>query len=102
MIEAGDVFLSTTVLLESELVLRSDYGFAREDVTTALRAFAGLPGVLVESPDLAAEALDRAEPGMEFADSLHLGAVARCEAMLTFDRRFVDMAADAAIEVIEP
>lgn len=30
--------------------------------------------------------------GMDFADALHLGAVADCEAMLTFDRMFIKAA----------
>ena len=87
-IDAGDVFVSTTVLLESAWMLRSTYDFAEEEVATALRAFAGLPGVSVERPGPTAEALDRVEKGMDFADALHLAAAARCEALLTFDRRF--------------
>ena len=101
-IEAGHVFLSTTVLLETDWVLRSVYGFAGKEVAAALRAFAGLPDVSVESPALLAEALDRAEEGMDFADALHLGASAQCEAMLTFDRRFIEMAKDMSIRVTEP
>ena len=72
VIEAGDVFVGTTVLLETEWVLRSVYGFAREDVARALGALAGLPGVSVESPVLFGEALQRTESGMDFADALHL------------------------------
>ena len=101
-IDAGGVFVATTVLLESEWVLRGAYGFSRIEVAAALCAFAGLPGVSVENPDLIAEALDRAERGMDFADALHLGAAARCEAMLTFDRRFIQLAENAPIRVAEP
>ena len=39
---------------------------------------------------------------MDFANALHLAAAARCEAMLTFDRRFIDMAEDALGRVSEP
>ena len=101
-IDAGQVFVSTTVLLESEWVLRSVYDFAKAEVAAALRAFAGLPGVTVESAVLTAEALDHAEKGMDFADALHLGAAAQCEAMLTFDHRFIELARGAAISVTEP
>ena len=101
-IDAGDVFVSTTVLLESAWVLRSVYGLAGEEAAAALRAFSGLPGVSVESPDLIAEALGRAEAGMDVADALHLGAAARCEALLTFDRRFIELAGDAPVRVTEP
>lgn len=101
-VDAGPVFASTTVLLESEWVLRSVYGFAAMEVAQALREFVGLPDVSVENPVLLAEALLRAEQGMDFADALHLGAAARCEAMLTFDRRFIEMAKDGPVPVMEP
>ena len=102
VVDAGEVFVSTTVFLEAEWVLRSVYGFSSAEVARALRAFAGLPGVSAESPTLIAEALDRAERGMDFADALHLGAAARCEAVLTFDRGFIDSARDAPVRVTEP
>lgn len=102
VIETGNVFVSTTVLLECEWVLRSVYGFSRREVATALRAFAGLPGVTVENPALLAEALDRAESGMDFADALHLAAASNCEAMLTFDRRFIEAAGGMPVDVMEP
>ena len=102
VVEGGDVFVGTTVLLESEWVLRSVYGYSGPEVAAALRAFAGLPGVSVESPAMLAEALDCTENGMDFADALHLGAAARCEAMLTFDRRFIELAKDSPLPVTEP
>ncbi len=43
VIESGSVFVSTTVVLESAWVLRSVYGFSRDAVANALRAFLGLP-----------------------------------------------------------
>ena len=101
-IDGGPVFASTTVLLESECVLRSVYGLAATEVAAALRSFSGLPNVSLESPILLADALDRAETGMDFADALHLGAAARCEAMLTFDRQFIEMAGEAPVPVTEP
>ena len=83
-------------------MLRSVYGFGGEEVAAALRAFAGLPTVSVESPAMLAEALDRAAAGMDLADALHLGAAVRCEAMLTFDRRFIETARDTPVKVMHP
>ena len=102
VIDRGPVFASTTVMLESEWVLRSVYGFDGTEVAAALRSFSGLPNVSIESPVLLAEALDRAEKGMDFANALHLGSAARCDAMLTFDRRFIATARSAPIKVREP
>ena len=102
VIDAGDVFVSTTVLLESEWVLRSVYGLSRTEVAAALRALAGLPDLSVESPAVLSEALDHAERGMDFADALHLGAAARCEALLTFDLRFIEQAGEVPVRAMEP
>ena len=101
-VDAGGIFASATVLLESEWVLRSVYGLSGREAAAALRSFAGLPGVSVENPPLLAEALARTEGGMDFADALHLGAAHGCEAMLTFDRRFIEAARDAPVRVEEP
>lgn len=101
-IDSDDVFVSTTVLLESEWVLRSVYGFGSVEVVAALRAFAGLPTVLVESAVLLAEALERADLGMDFADALHLGAAGHCSALLTFDMGFIEAARGESVKVVEP
>ena len=39
---------------------------------------------------------------MDFADALHPGAAARCEAVLTFDRGFIEKAKATPIRVTEP
>jgi predicted nucleic acid-binding protein len=92
LIDGGDIFVSITVFLESEWVLRSAYRLSPSAVRAALRAFAGLPGVTVENPTLLADALDRTDAGMDFADALHLGAAAHCDSLLTFDGKFVQTA----------
>jgi len=86
-IEAGDIFVATTVLLESEWVLRSAYGFSSAQIAGALRGLAGLTGVTVEEPQVLARALDWHESGMDFADALHLVKAEGCRSFLTFDRR---------------
>ena len=80
-------FVPRSVLLEAEWVLRAVYECAPAKIIPALRALGGLPNVSVEDPELAARAMDYAEAGMDFADSLHLAAAAGCEGVLTFDKR---------------
>lgn len=89
VIDGEEVFVSTTVMLETEWVLRSAYGFDAKRVCKALRDFGGLANVVFEDPELVAFALDRMDDGMDFADSLHLGRATPCDAFLTFDQRFV-------------
>jgi predicted nucleic-acid-binding protein len=88
VIDAGDVFLSTTVLLETEWVLRSLYRYPATRIAAALRALAGLAEINLEEPSAAAQALEWFERGLDFADALHLAKAAGCDAMLTFDRAF--------------
>jgi predicted nucleic-acid-binding protein len=92
IIEAGDIFIATTVFLETEWVLRSGYGFSAARVGAALRRIAGLAEVTVEEPILLARALDWHEAGMDFADALHLTKTDGCEAFVTFDRRLAEAA----------
>lgn len=92
LIDGQPVFASVTVILETEWVLRSAYDYRPADIAPVLRAFAGLPTVTIEDGAVVATALDLAERGMDFADAVHLGKVANCEGMASFDRKFIKAA----------
>jgi predicted nucleic acid-binding protein len=100
VIDGTPVFVPVTVVLETESVLRSAYGYDRTDVVRALRAFGGLPTVSIEDADAVAAALDRAALGLDFADALHLGRCGHCSGFATFDRRLIQSAADAGITAV--
>lgn len=103
LIEGGDIFVATSVVLESEWVLRSGYDFSPEHIVRAMRAFAGLPGVAFEDAALVARALDWVEAGMDFADALHLGRAGGCSAFMSFDRKLSRIAARLSdVEVAAP
>src|SRR5579872_4774392 len=84
LIDHEDVFVASTVLLESEWVLRSVYAYTTLPLIQALRAFAGLAHVTLEDPATVAQAFDWAEGGMDFADALHLAKAGGCDAMVSF------------------
>lgn len=90
--QAGEVFVATTVLLETEWVLRSSYGLSPAMIHRLLRELAGLPGVRVEEPWLLDQALRAMDAGADFADALHVGQARDCEAFFTFDRALVKRA----------
>jgi predicted nucleic acid-binding protein len=92
LIDSEHVFVCTTVLLETEWVLRSVYGFTRIEVAKALGAFAGLPSVTLEDAAMSAKALDWTTRGMDFADALHLAKAQGSEAFVSFDRQFAKAA----------
>jgi predicted nucleic acid-binding protein len=103
LIEAADLFVPTTVLLETEWVLRSAYDFAPSRIVAALTAFAGLPGIRLEDPPVAAQALAWMEAGVDFADALHLASARDCDGFFTFDRRLARSATQfAGLKVATP
>ena len=87
------------MLLESEWVLRSAYGFGRADIARAFRGFLGLPNVAPEAPAAVASALDAYDSGLDFADALHLAMTPRAKAFFTFDRRLMKAARGAGFVV---
>lgn len=95
--EQETVFVTLTVLLETEWVLRSAYGFERARVIGALRAFAGLRNVVVQDAPSLAKALAWAERGMDFADALHLSQSGDCDAFVSFDARLAKAAKRAGV-----
>jgi predicted nucleic-acid-binding protein len=92
LIDGNDVFVPTTVLLETDWVLRSGYEFTRSEIAAALRSFAGLPHVTLEDPVLAFQALTWMGRGMDLGDALHLAKSQDCDAFVSFDRRLAAVA----------
>ena len=85
-------FVSVTVLLEFEWVMRGFYGFACSDVDRAIRALASMEQVSIEDRGAVLVALDAFIQGLDFADALHLARSSRASAFLTFDRRLAKRA----------
>ena len=103
LVDTQDVYVCSTVLLETEWVLRDAYKLAAGPLAKALRAFAGLPHVTIEDAPLAAQALDWMEAGLDFADALHLSKAIGHDGFATFDRRFARKVKRLAIaKVLEP
>ena len=102
LILSGPTFIADTVMLETERVLRSLYGFPQTRIITALRDLAGIEGVTLENPARIAEALNVAESGLDFADALHLAHAAQCDAFVTFDKTLIRAARGGALPIRAP
>lgn len=89
VIEAGDVFIGSTVVLETEWVLRAGYGFAPSEIARSLVGLFGLPAITLEEPVEVGLALDWMSAGLDFADALHVARSGRCSAFLSFDGNLV-------------
>jgi predicted nucleic-acid-binding protein len=80
-------FVSVTVLLELEWVMRGFYELPKRDISRVLRALAGIQHVTVEDRDAVLVAIDSFDKGLDFADALHLARSSRASGLATFDQR---------------
>ena len=85
LLNRREVFISKTVLLETEWVLRSAYKFGRLAVLEALRRFLDRSNVEIEDEATFRHALDWNQQGMDFADAMHLASAGNGRDFLTFD-----------------
>ena len=90
-------FVSVTVMLEFEWVMRGFYGMAPTDIVRVLRALAGIEHVTVEDRHTVLTALDAFAAGLDLADALHVCRSGRATGFATFDRRLVRRARGLAL-----
>ena len=93
VMQSGALFLSKTVLLETEWVLRYSYELGRAAIGDALGKLIRYRSMQVEDLPAVIEALSWHAEGMDFADALHLSSSKRADRLATFDR---ELAATAA------
>jgi predicted nucleic-acid-binding protein len=86
LVERNPVFIPKTVLVETEWVLRTGYGFAPSAISAALRGVLGLSNVSAEDEASVNRALDWHDQGFDFADALHLASCNQADGFATFDR----------------
>ena len=94
---SGRGFVSVTVLLEFEWVMRGFYALPRRDVSRVLRALAGIEHITLEDRAAVLAALDAFDAGLDFADALHVNRAGRASAFTTFDRRLARRAQALAL-----
>jgi predicted nucleic-acid-binding protein len=80
-------FVSVTVLLELEWVLRGFYELPRKDISRVLRALTSIEHISIEDRDVVLVAIDAFDKGLDFADALHMARSARASGFATFDKR---------------
>jgi predicted nucleic-acid-binding protein len=98
------LWLSKTVLLETEWVLRYSYRLGRATIAEALGKALGYRKMEVEDRGAVLRALDWYLRGMDFADALHLASSLPAETFLTFDQGLATSAerleASPAVELL--
>jgi predicted nucleic-acid-binding protein len=98
----NDFVISSSVLMESEWVLRSVFRWNRGRIAAAFRDILDLPACLSAPPEIN-WVLERFAAGADFADMIHLCAAEGASAFATFDSdiaRIVGAAAPLPIETL--
>ena len=91
-------FVSMTVLLELEWVMRGFYAFSPRDISRVLRALASIEHITLEDRDAVLVALDAFDKGLDFADALHISRSLRATGFATFDRQLAKRARRVELE----
>jgi len=102
--ESEQLFIPTTVILETEWVLRFSYRFPSDRIGYALSGLLGLNNVITENKAAVLSALACHQQGMDFADALHLASSLSAKEFVSFDKRLINkaIALNVNIKLVEP
>jgi predicted nucleic-acid-binding protein len=91
-------FVSVTVLLEFEWVMRGFYELPKRDISRVFRSLASIEHITLEDRDAVLVAVDAFDKGFDFADALHLARSSRASRFVTFDQRLAKRAKGLALK----
>jgi predicted nucleic-acid-binding protein len=86
LLQRETIFIASTVVLETEWVLRSVYNLQPRQILAGLTRIFGLENVETENPAAIAKALSAYAEGMDLADAMHLTQAATTKGFATFDK----------------
>ena len=103
LFQEQEIFISDTVILETEWVLRFAYKFSASDIYQAFMKLFGLANVHLANANKIAQVFEWYRSGLDFADALHLAQSQHCTQMYTVDSKFIRKAENLSeYEVIQP
>jgi predicted nucleic-acid-binding protein len=94
------VFVSISVVLEFEWVMRGFYALPRADITRVFKALCGLQHVTIEDRAIILAVIEAYHQGLDFADALHLARAQHCKAFVSFDKRLQKRAKIAGLQPV--
>ncbi|HWE48732.1 MAG TPA: type II toxin-antitoxin system VapC family toxin [Bryobacteraceae bacterium] len=97
LFQSGPIWIAKTVLLETDWVLRSLYGFQADSIREAFARLLGLENVHAEDETSIAAALRLTEFGIELADAMHVTSRPPGTGFVSFDRALVKRAKGAGL-----
>ena len=83
-----DMYVSITVIVELEWVLRGAYEMPRSDIAAVLDDMLCVENITVDRAAAVSQAVEWYRQGLDFSDALHLAQAGLCSGLATFDIRF--------------
>jgi predicted nucleic-acid-binding protein len=93
------IFISKTVLLELEWVLRFSYALERTIILSTLQKILTTDNFTIEQNSAIEQSLQWYEKGMDFADALHLASSLHAEKFVSFDKKLIKKATRLKVEL---
>lgn len=82
----NEIFISDTVILETEWVLRYAYNFSAKEICHAFVNLFGLRNTHLSNPTFISQAIEWHKSGLDFSDAMHLAQYQNHEKLYTFDK----------------
>jgi len=93
------IYITNTVILETEWVLHYAYAFPADDIAGAFSKLLGQQNVTIEDALHVAQAVNLLQKELDFADALHL-VCSQNRPFATFDKKLKTKATDAGVETV--
>lgn len=103
LLREHSIFISKTVILELEWVLRFSYKLNRDVIATTLQKILTTQNFTIEQALVIEQALQWYQQGMDFADALHLASSLNTKKFASFDKKLIKkaIALKTGIELFE-
>ena len=104
LLQGNEIFVTKTVILELEWVLRFTYKLDRSVILSTVQKILATDNFTVEQNRAVEQALPWYEQGMDFADALHLAGSLHADKFASFDKKFRNkaIALQTGIMLVEP
>ena len=93
------VFITKTVILELEWVLRFSYSLERTIILSTLQKILTTDSFTIEQNSAIEQSLLWYEKGMDFADALHLACSLHVDKFVSFDKKLIKKASELNIDL---
>ncbi len=100
ILQNQSIFISKTVILELEWVLRFSYSLERAIILTTLQKILVTDNFTIEQSSAIEQSLQWYEKGIDFADALHLACSLHANQFVSFDKKLIKKASGLNIDLV--